>query len=103
VRISHLRVLRDIYYIAVRWDLPGQRPRDVVLSDLTTPGRPWEESPPEMPYVDFPLEADRFFVLGDNSHEQGRAAVGARYWVPRKLLIGKALFITAHSGPASLF
>ena len=30
-------------------------------------------------YVEFPLKADQFFVLGDNSaKQQGRPAVGAR-------------------------
>jgi len=46
-------------------------------------------------HADFPLKADQFFVLGDNSprSKDGRLWGDDNYWVPRELLIGKALFI----------
>jgi hypothetical protein len=102
VRVSHLRVLRDIYYIAVSSDIPG---RDV--SYQIGSARPGPGGPPsaDVPYVDFKLEKkpsdpaaeDRFFVLGDNSpmSKDGRlwGWNNKDYWVPRKLLIGKALLI----------
>ena len=95
MRVSHLRVLRDIYYNAdSSIDLAGHdfsyRPGDA---------RPGQELPPsqETQYVDFPLGSDQFFVLGDNSamSKDGRlwGIDHKDYWVPRKLLIGKALLI----------
>ena len=43
----------------------------------------------------YSLKADQFFVLGDNSawSKDGRLWGPDNYWVPRELLIGKALFI----------
>ena len=74
VEISTLRVLRDIYYIP--------------LFSVQYPSA-------ERPYVDFSLEADQFFVLGDNSaySKDGRLWGTNNHFVPRELLIGKALFI----------
>ena len=47
--------------------------------------------------VSFPLEADQFFVLGDNSPASKDSRLwsggGPEYYVSRQLLIGKALFI----------
>ena len=44
--------------------------------------------------VDFPLKADQFLMLGDNSaNSQDGRLWGGGYWVDRDLLIGKALFI----------
>jgi signal peptidase I len=48
----------------------------------------------EKPRLDFPLEADQFFVLGDNS----AASKDSRLWleghhVDRNLIVGKALTI----------
>jgi signal peptidase I len=93
VRISHLRLLRDIYYIAAKWPFATQ-----ALSDATEG------------CVDFTLAAGKFFMLGDNSAESqdGRLwGVDSRraahdepwppgndlYWVDRDLLIGKAMFV----------
>ncbi len=78
LRVSHLRISRDIYYIAASGPYSGNRPEG----------------------EDFPLEKDQFFVLGDNSAE----SLDARYWtdgqfgpplryVDRDLMIGKALLI----------
>ncbi len=81
VRISHLRVMRDIYYIAERGD-----------------GMPQYVAPPGG-HVDFPLESlpsepEKFFVLGDNSPKSKDGRLwGEEHWVSRELLIGKALFI----------
>jgi signal peptidase I len=94
VRVSHLRVLRDIYYNAdSSIDLSGH---DYWYRYEALPGR---ETPPsqDTQYVDFPLATDQFFVLGDNSamSKDGRlwGTDHKDYWVPRQLLIGKALFI----------
>lgn len=90
-RISHLRVLRDIYYIADRWDSSGHDlyfpAGDAKLEREMQPSQ-------DTRYVDFELGPDQFFVLGDNSamSKDGRLW-GPNYWVPRQLLIGKALMI----------
>jgi signal peptidase I len=94
VKISHLRVFRDIFYGAVRGDGVPAELHDVqyepghALPNLPIRG------PQSQDYVDFPLKADQFFVLGDNSacSKDGRLW-GPEYWVSRELLIGKALFI----------
>ncbi len=76
-RVSHLRVVRDIYYIAAK-------------------SQGGDNSQGE----EFPLVADQFFVLGDNSAQ----SLDARFWrderdgtsvnyVARELMIGKALMI----------
>jgi signal peptidase S26 family len=76
-RVSHLRVVRDIYYIAAQFE-GGDNPEG----------------------ADFELSADQFFVLGDNSAQ----SLDARFWrddrtnqrvpyVARELMIGKALLI----------
>jgi len=85
VRVKGLRVLRDTYYIGA------------IAADART-GQILEED-----RQDYALEADQFFVLGDNS----AASKDSRLWleghhVDRKLLIGKALAIFwPHAVPAS--
>jgi hypothetical protein len=75
VRIADVRVLRDIFYIGA--------------DGISAVGGMIEK-----PRLDFPLEADQFFVLGDNS----AASKDSRLWleghhVDRNLLVGKALTI----------
>jgi len=75
VRLSELRVLRDIFYIGA--------------DGISAVGGMIEK-----PRLDFPLEADQFFVLGDNS----AASKDSRLWleghhVDRNLIVGKALTI----------
>jgi signal peptidase I len=85
VRVSSLRVLRDTYYIGAI-DV-GNRPGEILEEDR----------------LEFALEADQFFVLGDNS----AASKDSRLWlechhVDRGLLIGKAMAIFwPHAVPAS--
>jgi signal peptidase I len=76
VRVGDLRVLRDIFYIGAL-DI-GARPGELIERDRLA----------------FDLEADQFFVLGDNS----AASKDSRLWVEghhidRHLLTGKALLI----------
>jgi signal peptidase I len=85
VTVKQLRVLRDTYYIGVV-DV-GARPGEILEEDR----------------LEFGLEADQFFVLGDNS----AASKDSRLWleghhVDRDLLIGKAIAIFwPHAVPAS--
>ena len=76
VQVSNLRILRDIFYIGAH-DV-GMRAGELI----------------ERQRLDFPLEEDQFFVLGDNS----AASKDSRLWVEghhvdRHLLVGRALVI----------
>ena len=76
VQVRNLRLLRDTYYIGAV-DV-GARPGEILEEDR----------------LEFALEADQFFVLGDNS----AASKDSRLWleghhVDRELLIGRALAI----------
>jgi signal peptidase I len=85
VRVANLRVLRDVYYIGAL-DV-GSRPGELIERDR----------------LEFPLEADQFFVLGDNSaaSKDGRMWIQGHH-VDRGLLVGKALAIFwPHAVPAS--
>lgn len=115
MKAEHLLLKRDIYYIA------RKAPNDRTISDYDYPGSDWgQEKIAEfftMPdrwtadslfswrqSVEFPLEADQFFVLGDNSPASKDSRLWAdhknpEYYVRRELLIGQALFIY---WPASL-
>ena len=84
LKVSDLRVLRDIYYIADARRADGGH--DVVDHD----------------YRDFTLqqfpedpEKDQFFVLGDNSPASADSRLWTRgeHYVERQLMIGKALYI----------
>jgi hypothetical protein len=91
LRISHLRVLRDIYYIADKCGSMGHdiwyRPGNAKL------GRAMEPQQLDR-YVEFSLGNEQFFVLGDNSAKSKDGRLwGPEFWVSRDLLIGKALFI----------
>jgi hypothetical protein len=115
LRVQHMRVLRDIYYIADREDgnLSGggiwdYRPRppflvtdpdDVArfMSDPREwrPRTPGEKGPFQLRQeVTFPLEENQFFAMGDNSpYSKDSRLWFPEHYVDRKLLIGKALFI----------
>ena len=93
VRLSHLVLLRDIYYIADMSYAEQLRRENNVSQfrwgDLATVGNRIDG------HAEFSLKADQFFALGDNSarSKDGRLWGSDNYWVPRKLLIGKALFV----------
>jgi hypothetical protein len=95
--VSHLRIFRDTYYIAVKthlqsiltdYDPPFNAVDFWITDDDLIHGRVPQHS------VMFDLEKDQFFMLGDNSasSEDGRLWDGG-HWVDRKLLIGKAIFL----------
>ena len=109
--VRHLRVLRDIYYIAKKTPYRGP------ISDYPAANHtiPWEntsryteflsepsewENPRDgnvfdgRQAVSFDLGADQFFVLGDNSPASSDARLWTRqHFVERDLLVGKALLV----------
>lgn len=94
VQVSHLNIERDIYYSAVRGDgMPTQNGDVQFMSGHPLPNEGKKLPGPD--YVDFALGPDRFFALGDNSTRSKDSRLWGQdnYWVPRELLIGKALFI----------
>ena len=84
VRVSEMRVLRDVYYLTT---VLGGRVGEFFEKDR----------------LDFPLEEGQYFVLGDNS----AASKDSRLWndghhVDRHLLIGEAMLVFwPHAVPAS--
>ncbi|MBI2826089.1 MAG: signal peptidase I [Planctomycetia bacterium] len=112
LEVTHLRVLRDVYYIADDYKHQVQG----VLSDyetavfghgdrdrvqfLSNPAA-WPRAMAQMRTISFPLRSDEFLMLGDNSPKSkdsrlwiGRDAEGRpEYFVKRDLLVGKAVFV----------
>ncbi|MEX0979098.1 MAG: S26 family signal peptidase, partial [Pirellulales bacterium] len=109
--VSHLRLSRDIYYIATRQSDRGgpsdytgpsrQIPAmsyEQLFAFLSTP-KLWAPEGGQSPFDErrdaiFTLAADQFFMLGDNSpmSEDARLWDGEKF-VSRELLIGRALMI----------
>ncbi len=106
LRVSHLRLFRDLYYIAVQNGahkmseyLPsaGDKPFTVPPQVFFSQPERWEAFK-HLREVEFPLEQDQFFMLGDNSaaSKDGRlwdSEWPHRHYVHRSLLKGKAVFI----------
>lgn len=104
--VRSLRILRDVYYIASNGgdeDYEYQESQADLTAIFTNPDL-WNTTKlfEQRESVDFALEADQYFPLGDNSPQ----SMDARSWsnrhvpgfeipryVDRKLLIGKALLI----------
>jgi len=110
--VSHLKLYRDIYYVAQR--IVGGKAYPPIPTDLDpqAPGYPYAGAPPggvarffSDPAgwgifrgrlgIEFALKKDQFFMLGDNSAESkdGRLWDETEYYVRRDLLVGKALVV----------
>jgi signal peptidase I len=109
VKVEHLLLKRDIYYIAKMashepgdvhdYDLPAFNSGTAeILKSMDDP-RQWTRDKlfGLRRSVEFQLEADQFFVLGDNSPMSKDSRLWAEgrpeFYVRRELLIGQALFI----------
>jgi signal peptidase I len=111
LEVTRLQVWRDLYYVADRWDLMRpyepvtdfEHPFDPKLSKLPFEPSLWPRYS-ERKHVEFPLNQDQFFVMGDNSPESSDARLwlnggpesGGRpggAYLERQLLIGKALCV----------
>jgi len=113
VRVSHVKLFRDIYYIAQRGS--GSTPMcDYDLSSVESLNAYGAENAEERMAaffsdpaewdvfrqrreVEFHLSANQFLMLGDNSAESMDSRLweqrGPQYYVDRDLLIGKAMVI----------
>jgi signal peptidase I len=101
MKLSHLKIFRDIYYIAtskergemmIDYLYPPRELQTGNLEEFFSDPRQWNcFEDKNMAQVDFPLKEDQFFAMGDNSAKSR----DSRSWgtVPRELLIGKAFFI----------
>jgi hypothetical protein len=102
-QVRHLRILRDVYYIAIRAHLGGDRgtdydlalPPDDIQLVLSEPER-WATSPlfAARREIEVELGGDQFFPMGDNSPQ----SKDGRLWegepsVNRDLLTGKAVMV----------
>lgn len=109
--VTHLKVLRDIYYIADTAVGLGNRVFDYddhsllarldrgQLADFFASPELWDNPRGGSVFDDrrqatFELEDDQLFVLGDNSPASSDARLWpGQHYVDRDLLVGKALFI----------
>ncbi len=114
LQVAHLRVLRDVYYIACKF-VPGEpRPNmldyesppfnsnsEEAISRFLSDAEAWPRAFAHMRSVQFPLGADEYMMLGDNSPRSKDSrlweAIDAEgrpeYYVKRDLLVGKAVFV----------
>jgi signal peptidase I len=109
LRVSQLRLLRDIYYIAADGRGPVSdyhggyalltRMRYQDLLNFWSSPSLWAPDESPSPFDQrqeaiYPLDEDQFFVLGDNSplSQDARLWPAERY-VARHLLVGKAIYI----------
>jgi signal peptidase I len=102
LRVSHLRVSRDLYYIAtsdpqgriIDFDrLPFNPGRQEDVAEFFSSPEKWQALT-ERRSVDFHLGAGQFMMLGDNSAESKDSRLwGSEFYVRRELLIGRAFFI----------
>jgi signal peptidase I len=109
--VTRLVVWRDIYYIADSWQRQAHsdvvtdfdHPFDRSLLDLPVEPALWNRFR-ERNHVEFPLAADQYFVMGDNSPESSDARLWAGgdprssgrpggAYLERRQLIGKALCV----------
>lgn len=106
--VTRLQVWRDLYYIADRWDLtrPGDpvtdyHPFDYRMVNVATDRSLWPRLK-DRGHVEFNVNDEQLFVMGDNSAESSdarlwyngdsRSSPGGPY-MDRRLLIGKALCV----------
>jgi len=115
LRVSHIRLFRDIYYIAQRgagttpmcdYDLSavelfssyGLEDAEEKVAEFFSNPAAWDVFRHRR-QAEFPLAENQFLMLGDNSAESMDSRLWEQrgpqyqYYVDRDLLIGKALFI----------
>jgi signal peptidase I len=106
VKVEHLLLKRDVYYIAANatengdYDFPGSPWGAEKFADFFAMPQRWDSTSlfSWRRSVEFPLDADQFFMLGDNSPQSKDSRVWAdsrnpEYYVRRPLLIGPVQLI----------
>lgn len=112
-QIERLRILRDVYYVAVSAELRSDSEYTDGTSDLAAvqmfaDPESWSTTNlfARRRSVDFPLGEDQFFPMGDNSPQSKDGRLwGDPPYVERELLTGKAVLVYwphAWSGPFRL-
>lgn len=110
--VKHLKIYRDIYYIAQQAHGDNVAPPVSADFDPDRPDYPYVEPSPERVaeffsdpgqwavfrhrrVIEFALGKDQYFMLGDNSaaSKDSRLWDGAQFYVDRDLLVGKALVV----------
>jgi len=99
VKLSGLKIYRDVYYTSGQLHVPYRG----LMTDFRDPGvlhrvlvdsTLWQDAFKEMPPLERTLEKDQFLALGDNSTKSKDSRLWtSQHFVSRDLLIGKALFI----------
>jgi signal peptidase I len=95
-KLSHLAIFRDLYYIAdMSYAEPQRFSGDNMGFSAVAHGADAQLKNKTEQATDWVLKPDQFFVLGDNSakSKDGRLWGPDNHWVPRELLIGKAMFV----------
>jgi signal peptidase I len=107
LHVSHLKIMRDIYYIAMQVEkqsnqnghrISPQTFYETALDkqSLSNPAT-WDTIFDSSMAAEFPLGPDEFLVLGDNSARSKDSRLweqdGFPFYVKRDLLIGEALYI----------
>lgn len=115
LRVDHLRVLRDVYYVAASYQTPAEDDyeellytgvREDYIAGVFADPKSWATTPlfdARRENVRFHLRPDEFFPCGDNSPQSRDARVWSQFgdlqqphpppYVRRDLLTGKALLI----------
>lgn len=97
LRVTDLRILRDVYYIAASSRNGRETVRDFQERNTRNSPDMWITRSGRRQEV-FQLEADQFFMLGDNSLRSKDSRLwaekgGPDHYVDREALIGKAILI----------
>ena len=101
VTLHRLRVLRDVYYVATRAHLPTdfdyeQTSDETEIQHVLRNPKLWASHTlfDTRRYIEFPLEKDQFFPMGDNSPQSKDGRLwGEPAYVERELLTGKAVLV----------
>ncbi len=103
VTAEHVRLLRDVYYIACQYTperpVPAMSDYEINVPGLLANPRDWPRAFAALRTVEFPLAADEFMMLGDNSPRSADSRLWkspdgqAEHFVKRDLLVGKAVFV----------
>ena len=121
LQIDHLKVFRDVYYIAAREGCPYREDKSI-LTDFDPRNPPFLRTPEGVADFlsdpsrwgafllrraeDYQLGPDQFLALGDNSPRSKDSRLwereGFEHYVSRNLLLGKALLVIWPHSPVTI-